>query len=300
MSVSLPSYTRLPSTATHRRDDPPLSLSPPPSHPPAPHRTSRTVALLNQLKRPQVILAGCAALLVLSLTWNKSDAASSSLRRVLAAAAADDEFQCNPFEANGRLRYDPDVLENNVWVPYDERCPPSNYMARLAAASRDRDPAELAWFANRTIVLHSDSIDRFHMKDFCDFVGGQLANIHPQHPASPPMYRDPHGDAERRKLEDQWSNRPPEGWELTSPWVCDVERYGTTLVNVFQFGLEGGEQFYLNERWYYPPGTSLLCLLLLLRADFSWCLLIDARSPLVRARPSQKLGPCRSLALLRS
>ena len=113
------------------------------------------------------------------------------------------------------------------------------------------------------------------------------------------MYRDPHGDAERRKLEDQWSNRPPEGWELTSPWVCDVERYGTTLVNVFQFGLEGGEQFYLNERWYYPPGTSLLCLLLL-RADFSWCLLIDARSPLVRARPSQKLGPCRSLALLRS
>ncbi|GAA5958814.1 hypothetical protein JCM8115_000361 [Rhodotorula mucilaginosa] len=253
MSVSLPSYTRLPSTATHRRDDPPLSLSPPPSHPPAPHRTSRTVALLNQLKRPQVILAGCAALLVLSLTWNKSDAASSSLRRVLAAAAADDEFQCNPFEANGRLRYDPDVLENNVWVPYDERCPPSNYMARLAAASRDRDPAELAWFANRTIVLHSDSIDRFHMKDFCDFVGGQLANIHPQHPASPPMYRDPHGDAERRKLEDQWGNRPPEGWELTSPWVCDVERYGTTLVNVFQFGLEGGEQFYLNERWYYPP-----------------------------------------------
>lgn len=266
MSVSLPSYTRLPSTATHRRDDPPLSLSPPPSHPPAPHRTSRTLALVNQLKRPQVILAGCAALLVLSLSWNKS--APSSLRRVLAAGAAgDDEFRCNPFEANGRLRYDPDVLENNVWVPYDERCKPSNYLAQLATASRDRDSAELAWFANRTIVLHSDSIDRFHMKDFCDFVGGQLANIHPQHPASPPMYRDPHADVdpERRKLEDQWSNRPPEGWELTSPWVCDVERYGTTLVNVFQFGLEGGEQFYQNERWYYPPGASPPCVLSLHR-----------------------------------
>lgn len=257
MSVSLPSYTRLPSTA-HRGDDPPLS-PPLPPHPPSPHR-KRTVALLNQLKRPQVILAGCAALLVLSLTWNKSDSTAASL----AAPAADDEFQCNPFEVNGRLRYDPDVLENNVWVPYDERCKPSNYMAPLAAtaAAAASNPAELAWFANRTIVLHSDSIDRFHMKDFCDFVGGQLANINPQHPASPPMYRrDPHAaadaDPERKKLEDQWSNRPPEGWELTSPWVCDVERYGTTLVNVFQFGLEGGEQFYQNERWYYPPGASL-------------------------------------------
>ena len=272
MSVSLPSYTRLPSTTHRGGNEPPLSLSPPPPHlPPAPHR-KRTVTLLNQLKRPQAVLAGCAALLVLSLTWNKSDstAGSSSLRRVL--AADDDEFQCNPFEANGRLRYDPEVLENNVWVPYDDRCQPSNYMAPLAAAAAAADQhAHLAWFANRTIVLHSDSIDRFHMKDFCDFVGGQLANIHPQHPASPPMYRDPHADAERRKLEEQWTNRPPEGWELTSPWVCDVERYGTTLVNVFQFGLEGGEQFYQNERWYYPPGTSLLCLLLLLllRANFS-------------------------------
>ncbi|GAA5869791.1 hypothetical protein JCM3774_003849 [Rhodotorula dairenensis] len=269
MSVSLPSYQRIPASA--HRDDAPLphrSPSPPTATSPAAarkhHRTLYTLA--NQLKRPQVALAACAVLLLLSLTWNQSDsAAATTTTRARPAGRgrdADDEFACNPFEANGRLRYDSTRFENNVWVPYDARCTPSNYMASLV---RDRDPTtaapdRLAWFANRTIVLHSDSIDRFHLKDFCDFVGGTLSNIHPQHPASPPMYRrDPHVDsdpesaARRRKLEDQWQNRPPEGWELTSPWVCDVERYAATLVNVFQFGLEGGENFYQNERWYYPP-----------------------------------------------
>ncbi|GAA5984315.1 hypothetical protein JCM10908_006140 [Rhodotorula pacifica] len=259
MSVSLPSYTRIP---TQREDASPAVPKPSPPLPASHHLAAtnssrkRPVGLASQIRRPQVLLAGCAALLVLSLVWNKSDNKVASRSRLTGASREDaDEFACNPFETNGRLRYDPEVLANNVWEPYDQRCRPSNYMSSLATSRGEGAGIEerLLWFANRTIVLHSDSIDRFHMKDFCDFVGGRLANINPQHPASPPMYRDPHADAACRKQEDKWSKRPPEGWELTSPWVCDVERYGTTLVNVFQFGLEGGESFYGSERWYYPP-----------------------------------------------
>lgn len=211
------------------------------------------------IRRNQLAVAACAGLLVLTLLWgNRSDSPSSSRSAKTASSrkATTPEWSCNPFEANGRLQYDPDVQENNVWVPFDSRCKPSNMMSDLASSHGKRSATALPWFANRTIVIHSDSIDRYHLRDFCDFVGGKLTNINPEHPASPPMYRDPAADAERRKLEDQWSKRPTEGWELTTPWVCDVQRYGATLVNVFTFGLEGAESFFQSERWYYPPGES--------------------------------------------
>ncbi|GAA5874842.1 hypothetical protein JCM16303_003004 [Sporobolomyces ruberrimus] len=176
----------------------------------------------------------------------------------------DSEWGCNPFEENGRLKVDG---PNTEWIPYDSRCKPSNLMKSLYRPQGDNSPlipdaakspngrTFLPWFRNRTVILHGDSIDRFHLKDFCEFVGGKLELITPDHQASPSMWKKPGGDAKRREWETKWGERPREGWELTNPWVCDVEEYGTTLVNVFTWGLEGAEEFFQTERWYYPPAT---------------------------------------------
>lgn len=97
--------------------------------------------------------------------------------------------------------------------------------------------------------LHvGDSMERLHVTDFCNFVGGNLTNIDPHHPASPEVYRLPMANhlgldgietfdskqlrRDRWSLEDTWDDRP-ESWFFTRPWVCDVEEYGATIINVF-------------------------------------------------------------------
>ncbi|GAA5999929.1 hypothetical protein JCM10207_005976 [Rhodosporidiobolus poonsookiae] len=196
-------------------------------------------------------------------SWQNSHGRGQPLRE------KDSEWACNPFDSNGRLTVDFTDATRNVWTPFDSRCSPSNLMSALyrppgdasplippkALASNKNGRAFLPWFMNRTVLLHGDSIDRFHLKDFCEFVGGRLELITPDHPASPPMWRMPDGDNARRQKEDFWAGRPREGWELTNPWVCDVPEYGTTIVNVFTWGLQGAEEFFGTERWYYPPAT---------------------------------------------
>ncbi|GAA5820609.1 hypothetical protein JCM11251_003074 [Rhodosporidiobolus azoricus] len=197
-------------------------------------------------------------------SWQNSGA------RQPAKPGRDSEWFCNPFDSNGRLAVDLSNPANNIWTPYDSRCPPSNLMSSLYRPPGDASPlippaslasntrggrAFLPWFVNRTVLLHGDSIDRFHLKDFCEFVGGILTLITPDHPACPPMWRMAGADEGRRQKEDIWEGRPREGWELTNPWVCDVKEYGATLINVFTWGLEGAEKFFETERWYYPPAT---------------------------------------------
>lgn len=215
--------------------------------------------------------------------WSSKHGSSSSLYTHHGGG----EFDCNPFAATGRLHVDVNNPTTNVWTPYDTTCKPSNYLKSLFRPADDPLPLIppssssststrqfLPWLMNRTIVIHGDSIDRFHLKDFCTFVGGSLTLITPDHPASPKPYKRPHEASlgiggeetedslkkgkEREGKEQYWEGRPKEGWELTNPWVCDVEEYGTTIVNVFTWGLEGAEEFFETERWYYPPGTSLL------------------------------------------
>lgn len=204
------------------------------------------------------------------------DRFASSWRNSMARpeSEADREWVCNPFEANGRLHVDVADPRKTVWTPFDARCPPSNLLASLYRPPGDTEPLIpkhspeggsgrtksgrelLPWFRNRTVVLQGDSIDRFHLKDFCEFLGGRLELITLEHPACPPAYLVPDADSERREWEDKWAHRPDDGQALTQPWVCDVEEYGTTLVNVFTWGLEGAEEFFRTERWYYPPGPS--------------------------------------------
>lgn len=177
----------------------------------------------------------------------------------------DGDWACNPFEQNGRLTVDGPETQ---WIPYDSRCKPSNFMRSLYRPDGDNSPLVpdplktgpkdrqfLPWFRNRTILLHGDSIDRFHLKDFCDFSRGKLELITPDHPASPAMWKKPGANQSRREWEKKWSERPREGWELTNPWICNIEEYGTTLINVFTWGLQGAEEFFEMERWYYPPAT---------------------------------------------
>lgn len=209
-------------------------------------------------------------------------------------SATRSEFECNPFAATGRLHVDTVDPTSNVWTPFDSHCRPSNYMSALYRAPGDESPLIpstpplsdgasrhtkahqrefLPWLMNKTVVIHGDSIDRYHLKDFCAFVGGRLDNIAPDHAASPAPYRamkkqelGPDGEetpeskkrrTEREALEAMWEARPTEGHQLTSPWVCDVEEYGLTLVSVFTWGMFGAEEFFQTERWYHPPGAWL-------------------------------------------
>lgn len=107
----------------------------------------------------------------------------------------------------------------------------------------------LASIYSKLITLDvGDSMERLHVTDFCNFVGGNLTNIDPHHPASPDVYRLPMANhlgldgietseskqlrRDRWSLEDEWDDRP-ESWFFTRPWVCDVEEYGATIINVF-------------------------------------------------------------------
>lgn len=198
------------------------------------------------------------------------------------------EFDCNPFQAPGRLVVDLQTPTNNVWKPYDPKCPPSGYLKALYRAQGDTSPVaadstvegsvrssttrqHLGWLTNATVVIHGDSIDRYHLKDFCQLVQGRLSLVSQEHLSAPPAYHMPHvpdlgldglqtaASIERKKLRDMkeaaWEARPMSGQDLTNPWVCDLPEYGFTMISVFTFGLEGGESFYGTERWYHPPGA---------------------------------------------
>ncbi|SCZ88201.1 BZ3500_MvSof-1268-A1-R1_Chr2-1g04255 [Microbotryum saponariae] len=197
------------------------------------------------------------------------------------------EFNCNPFEELGRLIVNVEDVTANVWAPYDRSCAPSNYMKDLYRSADDNVPftprtasaieeigdgpgASRRWLpllVDRTVLIHGDSIDRFHLKDFCELVKGELTLIDPKHPESPPPHRSSEhlspGVSEeernrRKEKEATWEKRPTEGHVLTNPWVCNVQEYNFTLINVFTWGLEGAEEFFETERWYHPPGEMFL------------------------------------------
>ena len=91
-------------------------------------------------------------------------------------------------------------------------------------------------------------MERLHLNDFCDLVGGEATNINPMHVASPPPFHksiqpvyDRDGTEtpeskmarqERKRAESEWENRE-HSWYYTRPWVCDVKEYNFTLINTF-------------------------------------------------------------------
>ncbi|GAA5915909.1 hypothetical protein JCM6882_001759 [Rhodosporidiobolus microsporus] len=209
------------------------------------------------------------------------------------------EWSCNPFKEPGRLSVDTEDKFGNYWRPYEEECQPSRLMEGViksieaakgnpdAFKFRHRGPLRsqdttvprdvddngspfFPWLVNATILLQGDSMERLHLSDFCDLVGGQLHNISPKHPASPPIYRKkmptvlgPDGQEteesikakeERIKLEDEWEARE-KSWFFTRPWVCDIQAYNATVINTFLWGMEEMEDAYYTEDFYHGPCT---------------------------------------------
>lgn len=94
-------------------------------------------------------------------------------------------------------------------------------------------------------------MERLHLADFCDLVGGETQIIDPKHPASAPTYRKPmptildkngketlesiKAKEERRKLEDYWEKSRENSWFITRPWMCDIKEYNATLVSTFMW-----------------------------------------------------------------
>ncbi|GAA5864751.1 hypothetical protein JCM8547_008297 [Rhodosporidiobolus lusitaniae] len=207
------------------------------------------------------------------------------------------EWSCNPFKEPGRLLVDTENKLNNVWKPYEEECAPSQLMQGIiksieAAKSKpsgfrhkgplrahdttmrrevDADGSPFfPWLVNATILLQGDSMERLHNSDLCDLIGGQMHNINPKHPASPPIYRKPmptvlgpdgqetaesiKAKEDRRALEDSWEARE-NSWYFTRPWVCDIAAYNTTIINTFLWGMEDMEDAYQTEDFYHGPST---------------------------------------------
>ncbi|GAA5855842.1 hypothetical protein JCM9279_003335 [Rhodotorula babjevae] len=208
------------------------------------------------------------------------------------------EWRCNPFKEPGRLQVDVDTPSKNIWRPYEDACPPSRMMLGLNKsiealrqrpdALRQRGPSRshdttlrqlrdegdvpfYPWFENATILLLGDSMERLHLADFCDLVGGNATNIDPEHPASPPTYRKsmptllgPDGKetaasieakAERRRIEDVWENDRKNSWFFTRPWMCDIPEYNATIVSTFMWGLEDMEEVFKTEDFFHGPST---------------------------------------------
>ncbi|GAA6059003.1 hypothetical protein JCM10212_001713 [Sporobolomyces blumeae] len=212
------------------------------------------------------------------------------------------EWSCNPFKEPGRLNVDEKDKFANVWQPYDEECRPSRLMEQLITSLEsarkkhkgfrmerkkakrplhgqeslgevDEDGAPfLPWLANATILLQGDSMERLHLADFCDLVGGEATNISPKHNASAPTYRKPmptlvdldgsetkasiKAKEERRRLEDSWEARE-QSWFFTRPWMCDIKEYNATIINTFIWGMEDMEEVYSTEDFYHGPSTWL-------------------------------------------
>ncbi|SCV74946.1 BQ2448_7975 [Microbotryum intermedium] len=197
-----------------------------------------------------------------------------------------DEWKCNPFKELGSLHVDVQKDVNNAWVPFDEDCEPSTLMKDLLdhlAIKRSRQKSwqkkpfiqeHFPWLINATVILHGDSMDRLHNNDWCEFVGGNKINVDPEHPWSPPIVRkvmptilgDDGGEtqesieakAARAQSEDEWGSRRGHNWYQTRPWICDLQEYNATVINVFNWGvLQDMEAVYAGEDFFHSPSTYL-------------------------------------------
>jgi hypothetical protein len=212
---------------------------------------------------------------------------------------------CDPFRLLGSLVASNPPDGPSLWVPWNSSCPPSDLFRRMItdepgkhllgnksagsthsinsppASWTSFDPTndDLSWLVNRTVVLHGDSIDRYHLLDFCEFAGGQSTLITHDHRASPPppppspmanatfeeFLVAAGGDEElarkKQNLEAIREHHRIERWEkvslpLTRPWLCRVEKWGFTVVSVFTFGMgmrRAEMEFFGWEAWYHPP-----------------------------------------------
>ncbi|KAG0149729.1 hypothetical protein CROQUDRAFT_59013 [Cronartium quercuum f. sp. fusiforme G11] len=196
--------------------------------------------------------------------------------------------RCNPFNQRGYLHYNQTDYGDNTWRPYRKDCPPSNLFAQLKEDLLVNpnlvEDGPFKWLENRTVVLIGDSIDRWHLFDFCTmlseapgstedsqiflpnppaetfFIGADSPlspppwHFHPDDPLEPPEDWPAHEHELFRKRAPIWEAGKINA-NTTRPRVCRIPKYGFTAVNLFTWGLdpkEGG-RLYANSSGYYPP-----------------------------------------------
>lgn len=203
--------------------------------------------------------------------------------------------RCNPFVQRGFLHVNTSSFDENYWSPYEESCPPSQLFSLLRDdvrpmhdANRDKvrywgdevnDRVALPWLANKTVAIVGDSLDRGHLRHFCDLLS---SDFHPltntfldpslSTPDSPSWSYNIAADNPLSPAPYQFSSPPKnwpkgmyaeksEGWKtagslLNRPWVCRVHKYNFTLVSLFSYGmdaLDDGLLFATVERDFFPP-----------------------------------------------
>ncbi|GAA96459.1 uncharacterized protein L969DRAFT_87452 [Mixia osmundae IAM 14324] len=167
---------------------------------------------------------------------------------------------CNPYAEYGVVHISADTPAQNYYAPINETsCPRSRLLDEAVAASdlavttgqSSVSGSTLPWLHDRTVALFGDSHERFHLIDFCRFFGrmGKVELIVPSHPLSPPAYTS--------------SNEPPnenEDLSASRPYVCHVQSFNLTLVNLHMFGVASFQEFkdqdvgsFFRDRHYYPP-----------------------------------------------
>ncbi|EGG08822.1 uncharacterized protein MELLADRAFT_84382 [Melampsora larici-populina 98AG31] len=196
--------------------------------------------------------------------------------------------ECNPFQQLGYLHYNQTDYGDNTWRPYQKECRPSNLFSKLKqdllVNSRAENDERFKWLQNRTLVLIGDSIERWHLFDFCTMLNEAPGSTE----ESPIFLNDPPAETYYINADSPLSpkpfhfdpidpTKPPSNWPVgeedlfkfqspiwesgknnpntTRPRVCRIEKYGFTAVNLFTWGLEpkNGGRIYANISGYYPP-----------------------------------------------
>ncbi|PLW55157.1 hypothetical protein PCANC_05281 [Puccinia coronata f. sp. avenae] len=201
------------------------------------------------------------------------------------------EEGCNPFQQKGFVHYNRTDPGDNTWRPYRPDCPPSNLFEKLkqdlhspANPFDESDHDEFAWLRNRTVVLIGDSIDRYHNVDFCNvlswepgsteedpiipenrptrsyYIGADSPlspppwHFHPEDPLMPPADW-PADEHELFAFQTPIWDSGKINANTTRPRICEIPKYGFTLISLFTWGLdpkEGG-RLYANISGYFPP-----------------------------------------------
>lgn len=199
--------------------------------------------------------------------------------------------ECDPFHEQGYLHFNATDPGDNTWRPYRPDCKPSNLFEQLKQDLHFTTPTfgrnqndRFNWLRNRTVVLIGDSIDRYHNLDFCNVLSWETGSteedpkisenrptrtyyIGADSPLSPPAWHfypenplrppDDWPADERELFEYQtpiWDSGKINA-NTTRPRVCEIPKYGFTVISLFTWGLdpkEGG-RLYANISGYFPP-----------------------------------------------
>jgi len=178
----------------------------------------------------------------------------------------------NPFETHGYVVNSPYPREV-LWQPLDPSIPPSRlfrdvFLSPTQSSSESYTEDSRHWLTsqNHTILLLGDSIDRNHLKDFCDLVSeaGHLQAekkcILPKDSLSPQPYISDYArlqSNDTRLHRELFMNRRDD--ENTRPWLCRVQTAENSyfnLVNLFTYGIEDTGEMHEGHRYYNPPCES--------------------------------------------